>query len=462
MKKKKYLLPIIFMLIMCISIFLFNYGNDFYWHLRTGSYIVENRKIPFTDIFSWYAKSNHLSWISHEWLFEVILYSIFYIFSNVGIFFFVLLIIGLIGFILFQQKKEIFYKYPFQTIYLALIGMLVFANKTMPRPHLLSFLFFTITLFFAYDNLKNKNSKLIYFAPLISLLWSNCHGGSSNLSYIIYTIFFIVHLFPIRFKNIKKQHLERKQLFKYLYAFLSSIFVIPLNPHGIKMLFYPYLNMTYTTMIHCIDEWQWLNLLSVDGFFYFLFILFIFYTIVHSKKEHQLIDLLLLIIFTILGVKSTRFIPYLFIVVTNVIPKYWYDTKVKIDLYPIFVSLVGIIFIFYSFVYVSPKFQLISDSIIHYLTEKDNVILYNSYNLGGYLIYQGIPVFIDGRADLYVDSILCDVCSLEKENDTSIFEKYHFNTFVVENKSKANQYLKNHHQYKLIMNDGKNSLYILN
>ena len=34
--------------------------------------------------------------------------------------------------------------------------------------------------------------------------------------------------------------------------------------------------------------------------------------------------------------------------------------------------------------------------------EKDlDIKLYNEYNFGSYLIYRGIPVFIDSRADLY-------------------------------------------------------------
>ena len=31
----------------------------------------------------------------------------------------------------------------------------------------------------------------------------------------------------------------------------------------------------------------------------------------------------------------------------------------------------------------------------------NNIKLYNEYNFGSYLIYRGIPVFIDSRADLY-------------------------------------------------------------
>jgi hypothetical protein len=32
--------------------------------------------------------------------------------------------------------------------------------------------------------------------------------------------------------------------------------------------------------------------------------------------------------------------------------------------------------------------------------------VYNSYNWGGYLIWRDIPVFVDGRADVYGDEFL--------------------------------------------------------
>jgi hypothetical protein len=33
---------------------------------------------------------------------------------------------------------------------------------------------------------------------------------------------------------------------------------------------------------------------------------------------------------------------------------------------------------------------------------------YNSYNWGGYMIWRGLPVFVDGRADVYGDDFLFD------------------------------------------------------
>ena len=82
--KKNIILFLTFTFIIMCSIFLFNYGNDFYWHLKTGEYIINNNKIPHTGIFSYYAISNNLTWISHEWLFEVIIYLYQNLFFNYG------------------------------------------------------------------------------------------------------------------------------------------------------------------------------------------------------------------------------------------------------------------------------------------------------------------------------------------------------------------------------------------
>jgi hypothetical protein len=45
---------------------------------------------------------------------------------------------------------------------------------------------------------------------------------------------------------------------------------------------------------------------------------------------------------------------------------------------------------------------------VDYLEESglDEARGYNSYNWGGYLIWRGVPVFVDGRADVYGDPFL--------------------------------------------------------
>ena len=84
MKKKNIWLYLSFVLIFCIAISFFNNGSDYYWHLRIGKYIVNNLKIPYVDLFSWFGELNKLHWISHEWLYECLIYGFKYVFGNLG------------------------------------------------------------------------------------------------------------------------------------------------------------------------------------------------------------------------------------------------------------------------------------------------------------------------------------------------------------------------------------------
>lgn len=454
MKNKKYIILFLtFTFIIMCSIFLFNYGNDFYWHLKTGEYIINNNKIPHTGIFSYYAISNNLTWISHEWLFEVIIYLYQNLFSNYGASIYIIFSLIILSFLSWKLNQENFIKYPFYTVIWAVVSMLILANKILPRPHLISYILFAVTILIAFQIQKGKNNKIIFLVPIISILWSNIHGGSSNLSYIIYGIFLL--------DSIRRKDKELSK--KYLTTLVLSLLFIMINPHGIKMIFYPYQNMTYKVMLSCIDEWQRLNIFSIDGIFYLLFIISIIYILFKNRKELNLLTILLISIFTLLAIKSTRFMPYLLIVSTSIIPNYIQTSKFKIDIIPIFIFVV-LVFIILTITIVIPQvnnsFKRISDDMIQYLKEKENLVLYNSYNLGGYLIYKDISVFIDSRADIYINCNFSDVCQIEKGYQPNLLEKYNFNTLIIENKSGAYSYLKNNDNYELYMQDKNNSLFI--
>lgn len=451
--KKNIILFLTFTFIIMCSIFLFSYGNDFYWHLKTGEYIINNKKIPHTGIFSYYAISNNLTWISHEWLFEVIIYLYQNLFSNYGAIIYIIFSLIILSFLLWKLNQENFIKYPFYTVIWAVVSMLILANKILPRPHLISYILFAVTILIAFQIQKGKSNKKIFLVPIISILWSNIHGGSSNLSYIIYGIFLL--------DSIRRKDKELSK--KYLTTLVLSLLFIVINPYGIKMIFYPYQNMTYKVMLSCIDEWQRLNIFSIDGIFYLLFIISIIYILFKNRKELSLLTILLISIFTLLAIKSTRFMPYLLIVSTSIIPNYFQISKFKIDIIPIFIFVV-LVFIILTITIVIPQvnnsFKRISDDMIQYLKEKENLVLYNSYNLGGYLIYKDISVFIDSRADIYINCNFSDVCQIEKGYQPNLLEKYNFNTLIIENKSGAYSYLKNNDNYELYMQDKNNSLFI--
>src|SRR5260370_21486369 len=62
------------------------YDSDFWWHLRTGQYIVEKHTLPFPDPFAWTTAGAHDAYpgeartrqfnLTHEWLAQVIFYAV--------------------------------------------------------------------------------------------------------------------------------------------------------------------------------------------------------------------------------------------------------------------------------------------------------------------------------------------------------------------------------------------------
>ena len=200
----------IFISLLLISIFSFAYGYDYFWHVKSGEYIVNNLKIPYYDIFSWYGITNHLYWFSPEWLSEVVIYLFKYLFKE-GAFVYCLVMLTLLITLLTYFLKDKISKNIYFSSGWALLGMLTLIKVLLPRPHMISFILLVITMHLLYDNFYN-DSKKIYFLPLISLCWANFHGGSSNLTYILCLIFMIAGLFNFKFGKIEAQKLTKKQI----------------------------------------------------------------------------------------------------------------------------------------------------------------------------------------------------------------------------------------------------------
>ena len=50
--------------------YLFVVDSDILWHIKTGEWILSNKKVPKVDVFSWH---EGLNWMPHEWLYDVFL-----------------------------------------------------------------------------------------------------------------------------------------------------------------------------------------------------------------------------------------------------------------------------------------------------------------------------------------------------------------------------------------------------
>ena len=107
-----------------------------------------------------------------------------------------------------------------------------------------------------YDFMDNPSTKKIYFLPLIGCLWSNLHGGSSNLSYLLCIVFLVCTKLEFKLGRVYSKKLEKKAFIKLLLVSIGTVLSVLINPIGLKVLAFPYTSLGDNLMMKIISEWQ--------------------------------------------------------------------------------------------------------------------------------------------------------------------------------------------------------------
>ena len=460
--KKLFISLIVFSIALSLfSLVFFNLESDYLWHVKAGEYMFNNGVVNY-DVFSWVVKSKY--WMSHEWLFELLIYLLKKLFGNYHLFIYCFFSITSLSLILLFSNRKNYLKNSIFTL-IWLLFFLFIIPFVQVRPHLFSYILLALVFYFLYDLYMNEDSKKVYFVPLLSILWSNIHGGSSNLPYLLCLLFIGCGLFEFKFSKIEAVRFSKNQFKKFVIVMLLSMVCVSINIHGIKMFFYPYLNMMDSTMLNNISEWQGTSLNSLSGYLYFSFLLFNILVLLFSKRKIQLLDFIVFGFFTFLGIKSIRFWFFNYIVMSYIIFNYISprkeDSGTTIGI--ILISLLMISgFVLRSNNIFSPKYHYLLDSkIIRKLKEEKPERLFNMYDYGGELVYWDIPVFIDGRADLYGKYNYKDylrISVLDKETD-KLLKKYDFDYLLVSKSYPIYLYLDGENSYDLIFDNNKYALY---
>lgn len=463
-EEHKYVISFVFLLVSLsfFMMFFFHKDSDYFWHVKAGEYMFKNGTILTKDIFSWFMNGSY--WMSHEWAFDYLIYLLKYLFGNAHLFIYPFVCtVSLLLILFLTNKKNYFKNIIFSLVWV--LFFLIFCVYIQARPHLLSFLFLALTIYFTYDLFKNENSNKIYFLPVITLLWANFHGGSSNLSYLFCFGFLIIGLFKFDFSKLEAKRLSKKQICKYLVVSLLCMLAICINPHGIKMLWYPYSNISDTIMINFISEWQPTTLGNSSHYPYFILIVVIMFILLLSKKKIQFIDLALFGISIILGLKSIRFWGYTYIIMSYVVFNYVSERKPDRGTCKMLITL-SVLFILCFVCGISSilgeyKSSVLSSKMISTIKKENPKKLYNMYDYGGELIYNEIDVFVDGRADLYSRNNLSDYSdiSLLRNDYVALIDKYDFDYFLVLDKYPIATYLRYSEDYEVVYKEDNIILY---
>ena len=112
----------------------------------------------------------------------------------------------------------------------------------------------------------------------------------------------------------------------------------------------------------------------------------------------------------------------------------------------------------------------LSPQMTKYVVEDAPEFIFNDYNYGGELIFNGVPVFFDARADLFAeDSVMHDGLTLmyfnsigeneEAIQPTDVLKKYPFDRILIQKDRALYSYLLTVPQSYRLLNDDEESAY---
>lgn len=178
---------LLFSIFIC-SIFLFMYATinpigagDTWWYLSCGRYIVENRTVPETDVFSYTFRGK--PWINAHWMTNALFYIIYSNFGREGLAWYkVMMVVIILSLVVARTYRKT------GDYYLSLICLVViafFARIYLDiRAQLATFLFINICMLLL-DFYRDGKKWVLYFIPLMIIPWVNLHGGFVYVFFIL-------------------------------------------------------------------------------------------------------------------------------------------------------------------------------------------------------------------------------------------------------------------------------------
>jgi hypothetical protein len=380
---------------------------DVWWHLRTGELISHQKAVPHTDPFS-YTRAD-APWVAHEWLTDLLEYQLYRALGWRGLIVVFAAITSAAFFLLYLRCGP--------SPYIAGVATLAGACATMPvwgvRPQILSLLLTSLWLLILERSEKSPN--LLWWTLPLTLLWVNLHAGFA-LGLAVSALFLAGDSIE---RSLTRQQPNSRLRFSALIFFLDLL-IVPLNPNGALLYFYPIETLRSAAMQKYIDEWASPNFHHAEYWPFLLIVVATFVLIAWSRSPVRPRELLLLVVSIYAALCSIRMIPFFVLIAIPIISK-------RLGTWPRPSSLshprpssrrfalnaaIVIAMLVFAAVHVfqvfhrqsqAEKDHFPSGAVAFLQAHPPSGPIFNHYDWGGYLIWRlpSTRVFIDGRADLY-------------------------------------------------------------
>lgn len=398
-------------------------NTDVFWHLAAGQWMLTHHSVIRHDVFSYTVPGRN--WVAEEWGFEVILA---WTVTHVGPVSYWLVAalpccIALVVSVLRWRRQGA------QALWSAAVAVgasFGLALGVAPRPQVFSYAFFAIELSILLA--ARRDPRWLAATPLLLLVWANIHGsflaGLAILAMDLVLSALACHL-PSRLGSTSAFRLRVSRpipLRPAAAALIGSIVAACVNPRGPYLYEYALKVSTSSKLGLYIDEWK-----SPDFQLPLEFVAIAIPTLVAivafatSRRQLELFDLLLWLTFLVATLHAIRFAPYLGIAVGGVLAPF--SPLRRESLRPTLLTpALSIVLCAAILAGNHPPAGSIPTkgsgsepvAAARWLRHQPGRV-FSTYAWNDYLIHVGIPVFVDGRTDLYFGThILSDYLGIQQ------------------------------------------------
>jgi hypothetical protein len=375
---------------------------DTFWHIRAGEWMVAQGAVLRADIFS--ASVPGAPWHTQEWLAEILMalawragwpgiHLLFAACAGVTA--------GAVGFFVRRRVEMV------PALLTVVLGLSCVTGSLLARPHMLTLpllAIWTAGLVAA----REKDSAPSWWLIAVMPLWANLHGSFA---------FGLALAGALAIEAVIESR-ERKTVATGWGLFLlAATLCAMMTPFGLQTLLFPFKLSAMQGLGH-IGEWQASDFSHLSPFL--LALLSTLFVLGGGKVKIPPLRLLLLLVLVWLALTHTRHQMLLGvtapILLSPALAKTWpAKGKIHPPLFGLLTAFVLVVLIAARLMVpvargddpVSPVSALAH--VPHFV--RDTPVL-NSYEFGGYLIWNGVKVFIDSRADLYGDAFLNDYAKI--------------------------------------------------
>lgn len=394
--------------------------GDTSWHLAAGKWILAHGAIPTTDPFSYTFLGR--PWTAHEWLSEVLMFVVY----RTGGWPALLLMFGAVASLTFVTLALYVRRWISFPLALVPVGLCFTATLaySLARPHLFGWLLLALWMACLLRARDARRAPSLWTALLI-MLWANLHGSF---------VLGLALIAPFALEAVlEASPSDRWRVFSGWAVFgLLSLLASLMTPHGLEGLIFP-IKVSTMAALQQIDEWKPTSFATI-GAFEVILLSGIFICLCKPVKVPA-IRLLLIIGLLHLAFAHNRH-QAVFVIISCFLLAQPISLTLEADgrakpgtllpsdlgqrqFWPIFAVMAallgGVGMASFAFGGVRQDNSGIPQAAIsHIPSNLRHRPVFNEYSFGGTLILNEIPVFIDGRADLYGDAFFDDYIKIAR------------------------------------------------